>query len=435
MNESHQPNQAAPFPTIDETAVPFGTGWGRQPRGVNLQAKKPAAPTAPLTPPSLLNASAALDEATATIARIKRETPKQEDTAPETPTPGYTIVYNPASLDSVFAASQLVACDRLNVVGTLAHSFMDDDESLLGRGNLLVCGTELSQAALEKLRLQGDEVTLFAYRDSYNWIDTKPTPPAKGVMAFLSALVPHRKTWLEHWDGRLKIVRQQEVVFHTGNPGVDAYTTPTLFHYLDNTAICMTYEWLRLQDMAVNNSLLRESRVTAARLVSLAFPVLPDETPVGDVSTQDWQERESNFKSILHHLLPSLRSALSGVNPRAKLRDVTLVDNEQAYLEHWRNIGRAVGRGCTIQPYRLGSTVMMARTLACPEMMHYDVLAHTVNVTRSLVTYEDAHGMRIWRVYAENRRFLLEMLKSLKGQDVWCEGPFMCTWTKVPEAH
>ena len=126
-------------------------------------------------------------------------------------------------------------------------------------------------------------MTLFAYRDCYPWLTEKIK---------------------DRWGERL------EVVFPSDD-NVSELTTLT-----DNTAIWMTFGWLYQRSIQVSLPLIDMSRVTAMRLTSLAFPVLPDLSPVGSKAAHN---EEIRYKAILFNLLPAVRTALRSKNPLQKL--------------------------------------------------------------------------------------------------------------------
>lgn len=307
----------------------------------------------------------------------------------------YAVVYNQASFDSVYAAAQLVAADGLNVVACIPHGYLDEADSLLGHDHLLVVGTELSKNTLTALHETSTSVTLFAYRDCYPWLTEKIK---------------------DRWGERL------EVVFPSDD-NVSELTTLT-----DNTAIWMTFGWLYQRSIQVSLPLIDMSRVTAMRLTSLAFPVLPDLSPVGSKAAHN---EEIRYKAILFNLLPAVRTALRSKNPLQKLTEIDINTNTDAYMEHWRAMGHTYQRGSADQSFRAGSRVLSVPTIACTEMLHYDILTMSSTHHDTLVTYEDVYGLRIWRVFARDRSTRMALLSALGGHEVWMEGVCACTYTKV----
>lgn len=337
------------------------------------------------------------------VARSIRDEPVLEKVEDITESKSYCVVYNPASFDSVYAAAQLVSVIDLGITNCVAHSYLEtlDNLSNVEQNTLLVCGTELSKESMISLLTGTDKkLVLFAYRDSYTWLDDRA---------------------INRWGDRLEIVKQD-----------DEYVNE-LINLTDNTAIWMTYSWLYAMD--IKNGMtsmclpfINASRVTAVRTSALAFPIVSDLASLGSVAPR---EEEIRYKSILFNMFPQLRSALRHRNPIQKLRDIELDTKTDSYLDHWRSMGQTFQRACTKQLYRAGNQSIVVPTIACTEMLHYEMISMAALHNDSIVTYEDLHGLRVWRIFTKDRSLRSKLLSAIGGRDWWIDGLCICTYTQL----
>lgn len=405
-----------------QNAATFPFNLGLTPKTIETSPKHRVEPT--LFAPSKEQIEQ-LNLLTQQIQSITKQQTPQEPVSQSGANGEYTVVYNPASLDSVFAAAQLVDALGLGVKDCIQHTFLDNPALLAGKNHLLVCGTELSRETLDAIRDGGNGmVTLFAYRNSYRWLGDFFATDAKGVAAhWPSAAQRYRKSWA----GRLALVNQRDED-HGEN-----YSLPDFFAVVDNTAIALTHTWLLEQGLTVKSASLDAARVAAMCQSTLMFPLKGQAAALVHESENPKEcfEKELRLKVVLYHLHSNLRCALASATPLLKLQELQPHTDDAAYMDHWRKVGQTIQRGCTERSYRSGRGVVIMPTLACTELVHHDVLDYLGAKQSSMITYEDAHGLRIWRVCAKDQSLAWSLVLCLGGKEVWSEGTYLCTYTKT----
>lgn len=308
------------------------------------------------------------------------------------------IIYNPASFDSVFAAAQLVGSQVFADVCCIQHTPLEHADRLLaGFEQIYVVGTELSKDTMAELYNADVGLTIFSYRDGYSWLKERDA---------------------SRWGERL------EMRF----PNDEQYSELT--DLTDNTAIWLTFEWLHTHGQTKQIPLLEMSRTTALRQVSHAWPVVPDLTPIGQAVSH---KEEIVYKSILFNMFPALQDALRSQTPLQKLNAIKVNQTTDSYLQHWQKMANVYGRGQIERPYKTGKHVLWVPTVACNEVLHYDLMMLASTHDRPLITYEDVAGLRIWRIFVSNRSHRLALLASIEGRMTWVDGHCVCTYTQVRE--
>lgn len=309
------------------------------------------------------------------------------------------VVYNPSSLDSVYAAAQLLCTSALAGAVAIEYDYLDAPDALAGYQHLFVCGTELCRQAIELvLNNPSAKLTVFAHRGSYAWV----TPGMKKL-----------------WGTRVEFVWPEEDF------------TNALLAKTDNTAIWMTFAWIDRHGFKVSAALLDEARRSAMYVTALALGDVPE---LHSGETPEPRQRELEHKAVVYNLGAVLRSAVRSPGARERLERAKLDTSTHAYIDHWRGLCRTYKRAMTARPYGQGTSAKMVPTLALAQTAHHDLFVYGAVQDKSCVTYEDRQGVRVWRTHAPDASVRSIVTCALKGRVQWMEGSFVCTYTQIPQA-
>lgn len=350
------------------------------------------------------------------------------------------IVYRADSLDATFAAAMLVDAIGHNETVSLIPVTNDIPYDRLQQfGHAMLLGLpEISMAYMDKVRESGKRVvTVFAYQGDHPDIDAVPEQAVKGLFKKTPAPVAQ-------WRNRLAVCR----------PDTDSYGP--IADAAGNTMISLAYSWIVEHELSTVAYVINQLRAFASRYVSLA-PSVTDEFAKDSFGVGLRAKDETVNKARLFNLIPKLVQAMKADRAVVAIRALDLNDDTDGYMHYWSDCFTTFARSSQNELYRLrnprGLGIVGAKarakkealgqsrrrsftttvpTMACTERQHLDMLCIAMMHNNAFVSYEDMHGLRLYRVYAKDRALANALVHSLEGEKVWSDGLGLRTYTRLP---
>lgn len=354
------------------------------------------------------------------------------------------VLYNSFNADSVFAAAMYMdATAADNMTSCVGYTDKIPYETLRGYRQVVCIGVpELSDSFMDHVRKNKIQLVIFAHAGTHEDA-IRPDIPAR------------RNWYLKTIPGvRFDDSDHIKVIYKGSND--ESYGK--LFDSLKGTMTFMVRDWLLQNGLTVVAPSLKKLYVPLMHMATMNFPssyANSSGAVQGKAKVSASIEAIVQAKAEIFSLMPRIIAALKNHHPAHALRNMDTSVDMDAYASHWGDCVETYNRSAVSAKYVVKTAkgagiikdaikgtfaavaasnkrkqTMQVMTMACGERQWLDMLAVSLMHNKSLITYEDMHGSRLWRVYAKDTNAMYAIASSLGGEQMWFDGLSVRTYAK-----